>query len=710
MERTDAEAGRQNAEQPSQAIDLSTQTHSLSPQTLSEQPPLSPKSDSCTPMKRDFESAFPELSPSPVVKRLRSNSAGFSYSGPQDGNVSNNNIAISDNADISCETAQTQPGSYQDIQSTPTTETKTAEADDPTNPNYAERLCDYSRNEISKHIAIIKQFSRGDEIDLRTTDMLVDEIMALTAVSSTMQTEIAGLRWRISFRLGGISISPAGLEPNKTPTVSPLSEPTSSTLKFIDVATSPIVGAESEDMATQTQPAAASRSINDNEIWERELELIRRPQPLLRGPCTIVNVPLRKAVSRLAPTSCGVMASASNNVKDEYNILLQSKPGSGHNNLPVINLSDTEDETEGRHTRSSQLVGGGGFTYGMDGPQFVASDEDEEEGEPRMSISYQGPRHQRQISSNDGIVGDLPDYSDYETYDDTKETSYAEHTNTSIAPTGRHYHFGVVHNPYNQQNKESEASLFVHDDVIGVSGSKNRGRSLASREYATTPHMKRAFGGDRSRSPVYRQPLREASYRKSRDYPHRYMGEDTKEESHLSALTQARHKILDFGGRRERDGSAWLRGGDSYSRKNQRYMREEQEDPSFYGYNTSEASTVNTRRGLRYQDRITDAGEIPGPEAGLRLKLDDYVHDTGINKEIVGLEQGIKHIIHKTFFSAHIIDEEQAWNCGWANDFPKLYKGFPLVENIEFGQPVAAPAYATRLDTGRDATDHGGFV
>ncbi|KAI0101544.1 hypothetical protein GGR51DRAFT_574936 [Nemania sp. FL0031] len=614
-------------------MEFSTPTYSQLPWALPEEPPKSPKSDRCTPTKRDFESAFPDTSPDQALKRLRSNSDSQIYHKTHDGNVSNNDTTASDPVSTSYETAKALPEpDPADIKGTPTAEISTGEPDSFANPNFLESLRNYSRDEIRNHIANIKKYSGRDEIDLSTAEMLVDEIMALTATDSAMRDGVSGVRWRISSGLDGMLISPAGAKPNKTPTVSPLSERFSPTAapRFIDVATSPLASAEFENMATQTEPATTSRdssilgakhrSVSDGELWERELELIRRPQPLFRGYCTTVNVPLRKTVARLVSTSYGATADST---KSGYLPNLKSEPTLRYNNLPFISLSDTDDETQGRCAPSSSLVGGGGILYGADGSQFVPSDEEEEDG--ALFTTHQGSRHQRHLSSNDGSAGDLPDYEYYAIDDNPDPNGATKHTNTSMVSAGDHYHFGV-NSPYNYQNEESEASLFVHDDVIGISRSKNRG---------------------------------------------------TKDESQLSSSTRVHH----FDGEHNQDGSAWLPGRTQYNR---RYMREEQEDSSFYGCGTSADPASHTRKLLRYQDRLTDVGEIPGPRPGLRLKLDDYVHDTGINKEMAGSEQGIKRIIDETFFAGETIDQEQAWRHGWVNDLPKLYKGFPLVENIEF--------------------------
>ncbi|KAI1124656.1 hypothetical protein F5Y10DRAFT_284882 [Nemania abortiva] len=705
-------AEHDNAEQPSLAMDFPSQTQPLEPQAFPEQPPPSPKSDSCATTKRDFESAFPDLLPvKPVkpAKRLRSNSDSLIRPSTGDTGSGNNDATLGDTfecseatADNSYETAQAQPQSPihsalppEDLQGAPATDINTIDdGDGAVDLDDTERVCNYSRDEIHRHITIIKQNFPGNQIELSTVEMLVDEIMAFTAAeNSATQGEISGIRWRIGFLPDGMFISPAEPRSNKTAsqrTTPSLSELISSTpaLRSNTIAPSPMASVEFENMATQTEPVTAPHdgvaqrhSISDNKLWERELELIRRPQPLFRGACITVNVPLRETTSTL------------NSVKGNHKPILKSKLALGNKDIRAISLSDTsEDDGEGGYVRASQRVGGGDMIYGENGAEFFPSDE-EEEAEADVPMGFRIPQYQSQFSSNGATVEDLPDYEDYENYEDTNEeamTGYAENINSSMVPMARSRHFSA--NNYGYQNEEDVSSLVVYDDVIGLSRPNNRGCIPTSRGYAATAHMGIPADRERSRSPGRQRTkyFGEDPYLEGRYHPRRYVGVDVTDQSRLSASsTQAHHKDLDDAGHKlesqhDQDGLAWLQIGNLYNGKSQRYMREEQEDPSFYGYSIGTTFNAETKKTLRYQDRFTDAHEIPGPKTGLRLKLDDYVHETGINKEIAGLEQGIQHVVDKTFYAGETMDEEQAWERGWAKESTKLYKGFPLVENIEF--------------------------
>jgi len=114
-----------------------------------------------------------------------------------------------------------------------------------------------------------------------------------------------------------------------------------------------------------------------------------------------------------------------------------------------------------------------------------------------------------------------------------------------------------------------------------------------------------------------------------------------------------------------------------------RYVRDEPENIQFYGYTVGTAPQL-VEKELRYQDRYTDVGEIPGPKSGLRLQLDKYVRDSGI-KSATGLENKIEHALKRTYYGSQTFNEEQAFTDYWKKDREiTLLKGFPLVESVPF--------------------------
>ncbi|KAI0396011.1 hypothetical protein F5Y17DRAFT_473487 [Xylariaceae sp. FL0594] len=116
-----------------------------------------------------------------------------------------------------------------------------------------------------------------------------------------------------------------------------------------------------------------------------------------------------------------------------------------------------------------------------------------------------------------------------------------------------------------------------------------------------------------------------------------------------------------------------------------RFIRDDAEDATFYGC-TVRNSPCLTAQSLRYQDRYNNAGEIPGPKTGLRLRLDKYVRDSGCGSEKAkGLETQIKHVLKRTYFGSQTWDEEQAFMKHWKQEqSATLLKGFPLVEDVVF--------------------------
>ncbi|KAI1149291.1 hypothetical protein F4825DRAFT_453596 [Nemania diffusa] len=719
MESVGEKADLSTGEQPSPAMDSSTQTHPPSPQTLSGHSPRSIKSESHANTKRDFESAFPDLSPDRTIKRSRSHSDSLSYPSASantvdyndttlDGTVNYDDTVADDNVatttgNKSCEMAQASPQSplrsalhLACLQGAPVTETNTVESDGTADLDHNERTCKHSLGEIRRHLEIIKQSFHDGNIDLNTAKTLIDDINSLVASNFlTMHAEIARMT-RIVLQPDGVLASPTTHESDETAPQQAASSPLSSPISLLSfpgsasAISSPVISTEFKNKASQTEPdiiphASAAvdddhHSFSDNQLWERELELIRRPQPLKTGACITVNVPLREVISHLAPAAQSVKTSTFNSINHSTSQVYKDDD--------VISVSDaSEGGGEGGPTRASQLVGGGSIIYGMNGAEFISSDEGERE-ETETFIGNQDPEHRYQFNKYEGTGDDLPDYEDYEINEDTngEATGYNQYNSRFMTPNRPSYNDNHVHSNYSYHNNEIEDSRFVEDFVIEPSRSRDRGRINDSRKHTTVDRERsRSPGYQRTRS-VEETPYRESRYRSYYRYGREGEMDGPSDESFSSTYVNhesshgAKHDIQE---KYERGRTPWRRHMNTYKHRNRRYMREEPEDPSFYGYGPS-SLTAQVQKTLRYQDRFTEVGEVPGPKSSLRLKLDDYVRDTGINQEIGGLERRIKHVIDETFYSGETLDEEQAWQRSWAKDTTKLYKGFPLVENIEF--------------------------
>ncbi|KAI3330838.1 hypothetical protein F4824DRAFT_477298, partial [Ustulina deusta] len=283
-------------------------------------------------------------------------------------------------------------------------------------------------------------------------------------------------------------------------------------------------------------------------------------------------------------------------------------------------------------------------------------------------------RYENQPNENRGTVDDLADYED----DDIDENIRKEEVRYSNKPTvsmGRYDGNDTSDDGYDNANDQTDrrddCDLNYHD-VMGRSRSEKRGR--ASYEHATTSYGINDAGRARSRSPEYQRDRssEKKPYRENRHYVRRYTSNDSLTCIRREKLYDAAHTDSPVGARRE----------NSYNYAEQRYIRDEPENPCFYGYGASARLSREAEKVLRYQDRFSDVGEIPGPKSGLRLKLDDYVYDVGLGA--AGLERDIKRVTQETFYASETLNEEQALQQFWVNQSTKLYKGFPLVEEIGF--------------------------
>lgn len=781
MER---QADHGDVDQPSTTTGLSNEIHQPSLKALSDwglqapnrPSPSSAVSESHVTMKRDFESAFPGLPPGQETKRFRSQSEGPSHLDTRDDTIGNSGPTVEgivehDDADAdadvdadaaaaaasaiattvtdttiappvdeSCETEQPSSQTLtewlplfpllENLFATPPPVVNAFEVNGTSDHDQAENICERSREEIRKHIEVIKHNSPDRQTVLQTVEILKSGVTALTAADDMapvveeilgMSRQICQLTYQPQLEIDepGCHTTPLLSQPislPSAPTPSPLtscySGPRHSPVpEFSVVSSSSVTEAKYEEAATQTDTVVVDRgsdaldachhNVSDNELWERELEHIRRPQPLFEGVCTVVDVPLR------IPAIQSVSESASGGGMGNRDLIPKSRANpepsrecgtaagkKNHNVIDLVNIPDDEDEDV--FVRTSHRVGGGDLIYGSNGAQYVPSDDEEE-----AMVVYEPAHFDAPYSSSNAVAADdLLDYEEYEEFDNyaydenLKEeelTGYNKYATAPTSSTGRYYYDGAVDDHYNHRGQQTEASL-IHDDIIGVSGSKSRGRSNALRKQGTITPLKGAAERESSRSPGYRRTdhAKQGTYRENRYYTRKYATDGTTDD--LSPVTASSDRV-DRENQKDtrkalaetRGRNGWPRPTNPYTRQRQRYMKEEPEAASFYGYGAGAAWGTMADKALRYQDRFADAGEIPGPRSGLRLKLDEYARDTGVDKELAeGLEPAILAVLGETFYAGETLDEEQAWHRSWANDSLELYSGFPLVERVEF--------------------------
>ncbi|KAI1740146.1 hypothetical protein F4680DRAFT_419806 [Xylaria scruposa] len=321
----------------------------------------------------------------------------------------------------------------------------------------------------------------------------------------------------------------------------------------------------------------------------------------------------------------------------------------GNKDHDIISVHDTsDDEVEEIHACASRVGGG---DYNMNQVRRAISDGGRE-------TNFHDPcfRHELQLDGNNGAMNQVQ----------RAISDGGEETNFHDLEYGSIYH-----------DDESDESSLIGDESGESSGSGSwdppntnvHGRTMVVDE-------RNAARRDRSCSPGYQlaRAVGKRPYREERYYHHEY-------KRHQSPAQTRREK---HPGRVYVKGPlAFARNTNQYGQVQQRYMRDEPESSQFYGY-SSTCKPKEAESTLRYQDRFSNVGEIPGPKTSLRLDLDHYVKDTSINNDALGMEWNIENVHEETFYAGETLDEEQALRSSWAKEPTTLYKGFPLVENIGF--------------------------
>ncbi|KAI0470381.1 hypothetical protein F4859DRAFT_522871 [Xylaria cf. heliscus] len=606
-----------------------------------------------------------------------------------------------DTAHMSCATLQASPPSLLDpflLQTAPAIETSASNSNATTSLDDTRHLLAHSGNEIRRHIHTIKQNTFNRQINFDTAMILADELADLMAAEGLATSEeIVQMRCNVAkFHPADrplVTIEPSRVNSQIVPltisSISELSSVLSGTSTFTPSPREPEAinsSPETENRSTQTDMAAINtgrdvlsdasyNGVTDIELWERELESIRRLQPLVDGRYTTVNVPLREPASQLAPPSRRVTVSTLKGSRSKENPISEPKSvlrptpqsavaASGsrrYKNNGVIIVHDTSDEEhEDVRARSSHVCGGGDFVYGMDGIQYAMNDENGD-------ADFYSPSYLQELKldGNNDMNEDIREQ---------EVIQYANQPTASTSPFNHNFSDGTYH------REESYDSHFLNEESGESYASENsnpqnttaRGRAMATDKIATILR-------GRSRSPGYKQarPVKETPYREKRCYDQKYTRNQSPTQVH--------------GEKKCSTGRVYAKGDSAFAyhmgqcgQVKQRYIRDKPENPQFYGY-SGKWSPKEADSTLRYQDRFNDVGEIPGPKSSLRLNLDGYVKDTAINDGALGLERSIENVYESTFYAGETVDEDQALLVNWANErTAKLYKGFPLVENIGF--------------------------
>lgn len=603
---------------------------------------------------------------------------------PDDGNAT----TVAGESYVMKQTASTVP-----LEAAPKEEASTVESG--TQATSATLACDELKHvlershiEILKHVKIITQNTDDVAIDHHTTciltlvaelfehvDVIASNVTALIR-SSILSSEDASFPAsplksgsdQASSQCTHISLSKPIPFPDdadsgglfvssvESATFEPAAARTSSSNEYQDTSTQTEPMENGTTNHTLGSPTLNRNNANDAELWRNELESIRRPRPLVTGSYTKVNVPLRETVEKVG----------SGQVKGSHNVSVESNRPSGyplrskvgtkqiisHNSCDIIDLSDTDDGDEKVRTRASRLVGGSDFSFDEDDPFG---------GNIQEGIQGRGgqPRHGDYSNEKNNTIHGPLDYEAREVGEYNQE-EVARHRNSSVWSVER-----CNSTDYGDDDYDGRHPL-DHGDVMDIAGREY----LSQQNNPMTRHGNIHIEREEERFPQYhrdKSPEKEG-HRSARNYSPRYSRDISpvqirREDAQLHLVEATAQS-------------------NTPNPKKHRYIRDEPENFTFYGYSPNRKSDRQVESALRYQDRANDIGEIPGPRSALRLKLDKYIHEIG--SDVVGLEQNIKRITQETFYACETFDEEQALQKIWVNQPKRLYKGFPLVEEIGF--------------------------
>ncbi|KAK5634105.1 hypothetical protein RRF57_009819 [Xylaria bambusicola] len=541
---------------------------------------------------------------------------------------------------------------------------------------------EHTRNEIRKCLENIKQNTPGGVIDQDITSIIVNEVVKAKSLALPEEAN----RIRLNF-------SPPENEPMHTAKIEsdqiPSQHINSSSSRFlsphdyIDDSTLPLspsifsprmataapctTRSLKHDMSTQTEPMATYTSdtgpdshtscqlgFSDTELWQRELKSIRRRKPLATGDYTKVNVPLREIFKKAASYDAknnNTNATSKSVPRRPQGLGAETNRNIRRDSCDVVSVIDTDDDHNEIRTYNSCRIGGGdhGVSRSSSGEEEVPV-----RGQQSLHGGFSNGRSYSPVefSSDGGSDVDESIGKEAAVYSNRRIASMGRYDgNDSIDGHDKNAYYVDTHSGPNTLN---------HNDVIIATRREHSGLTYKS---AVAPDRRECVQRGRSRSPVYqrRRWPEEVSYHTDRHYSPRYSSDEY--------AVQVRY---DNARRHHDPPNTWK----------QRYTRDEPEYLTFYGYTATKKASREVEHALRYQDRLSDVGEIPGPRSALRFKLDNYLRD--IRSDAVGLAKNIKSVIQETFYAYETIDEEQGLEKSWANQPMNMYKGFPLVEDIGF--------------------------
>ncbi|KAJ3571171.1 hypothetical protein NPX13_g5472 [Xylaria arbuscula] len=403
---------------------------------------------------------------------------------------------------------------------------------------------------------------------------------------------------------------------------------------------------------------------DDTELWKRELESIRRLRPLVTGHYTTVNVPLRETVEKDVPEKKKTKKEVTIKTKLPARYPLRSMVNTRRNISndihSVINVSDTDDDDVNLlHPRESCHVGGGNISsYDASKDNYSSEDDFATSNVQETQRLTWRPRDtdpsNEKIRSMDGALDE-----EERVLDENDLAERARYLNQPIFPMQQYDSNTNGAGDYDGRyplNYNSKTEVFGWGDAPVHPTVDCRSRISAERE--------------RSRSVEHHQGrlTERHAHLVSRDHSPRYPGGTSPLQTRRE--DSERHRIKP------------IAQGNLFKSGKLRYVRDSPENITFYGFSPNRKLNREIEDVLRYQDRLNEVGEVPGPESSLRFKLNKYVHDTGSGG--IALEQEIKRVIEDSFYACETLDEEQALQNTWTKQPKGLYKGFPLVEDIEF--------------------------
>ncbi|KAI1267042.1 hypothetical protein F5Y18DRAFT_444786 [Xylariaceae sp. FL1019] len=390
--------------------------------------------------------------------------------------------------------------------------------------------------------------------------------------------------------------------------------------------------------ATQTEPSLCKNRentktnaktqlvVSDLEYWKRGLESIRRDQPLVTTtPLIEIKTLLRPTAKKAPTTTNGNFSGGSTSSLCRSTKASNIKATSSLKTTAVVDLIEDSDDEPAPARRRSSRVGGGGNQKSF--PSRDVDDYDE------VSDPYSDGSDSEKTHIDENVQtrygGDDTDITMFNSFHHGKETLYKSCESTGPLQ------------PYQTR---------------GTTNGNSRVRSII-------PADTQVFSGI------------------TNGYEHgQHNGNSGRR---LSALSENRAQIQGV--------ATSLANNVPFIYGQTRYTKDqtievpkqptEPELPSFYGSGNDGAKRASIV--LRYQDRMNQIGHIPAPTTGLRLKLDEYFKDSAALRDPPS--EQIKAILQTTSYSGATMDEEQAIQKTWLPDKDKiLYRGFPLVEDIQF--------------------------